>query len=310
MGEPWLRMGGRWMSSPQVEEVYDLYVNQLMVEGERRWDEQQINSLFSEEEAHNIISMPLFQTVQHDKLIWDGNKDRVYEVREGYRLLMKERWKHKEGAVTKNWRGVWAVNAPPKARHAMWRVCSECIPTRVRLVQRNVECNTCCPLCNEGLEDDYHAFALCPDVVASWEAAGLSNILIRRLPKFNNVSDLLFDICSGEDQNIAGRVAALLWSVWQNRNAAVWSEAKLPPVQVGHSAYQMWKTWFDTQVTRAQDSMKGKALPQQHVAFEIAEENFNVLRLENIPPGCQSLKGRVWLCLMPYNLLDKRDGIM
>jgi hypothetical protein len=36
MGEPWIRgEGGKWLSLPQGEEVYDLYVNRLMVERER-----------------------------------------------------------------------------------------------------------------------------------------------------------------------------------------------------------------------------------------------------------------------------------
>ncbi|PNX79828.1 ribonuclease H, partial [Trifolium pratense] len=55
MGEPWLRgEEGKWLSSPQVEEAFQLHVNQLMVEGERKWDEQKIQTLFPSEVAHNI----------------------------------------------------------------------------------------------------------------------------------------------------------------------------------------------------------------------------------------------------------------
>ncbi|MCH82454.1 RNA-directed DNA polymerase (Reverse transcriptase) [Trifolium medium] len=50
MGEPWLRgEEGKWLSSPQVEEAFQLHVNQLMVEGERKWDEQKIQTLFPNE---------------------------------------------------------------------------------------------------------------------------------------------------------------------------------------------------------------------------------------------------------------------
>jgi hypothetical protein len=37
------------------------------------------------------MSMPLFQTVREDKLIWDGNKEGKYSIREGYRMLMNEK---------------------------------------------------------------------------------------------------------------------------------------------------------------------------------------------------------------------------
>ncbi|MCI17289.1 RNA-directed DNA polymerase (Reverse transcriptase), partial [Trifolium medium] len=90
MGELWLRREeGKWLRSPQVEEVHNLYVNRIMVE--------------------------------EDKLIWDENKEGRYVVREGYRMLMKVKWRQDERSASRNWNGLWTVNAPPKARHVLWR---------------------------------------------------------------------------------------------------------------------------------------------------------------------------------------------
>jgi hypothetical protein len=80
-----------YLSFPQGEEVYDLYVNQLMVEREKRWDLHKIQILFSIDAVETIMSMPLFQTVREDKLIWDGNKEGKYSIREGYRMIMNEK---------------------------------------------------------------------------------------------------------------------------------------------------------------------------------------------------------------------------
>jgi hypothetical protein len=44
----------------------------------------------------------------------------------------------------------------------------------LHLVQRHVDFDTICPLCNVDT-NDYHVFVLCPEVVASWDAAELSN---------------------------------------------------------------------------------------------------------------------------------------
>jgi hypothetical protein len=39
----WLRSkGGKWIHSPERQEVYEINVNQLMVEGEKRWDTDKI----------------------------------------------------------------------------------------------------------------------------------------------------------------------------------------------------------------------------------------------------------------------------
>ncbi|GAU33603.1 hypothetical protein TSUD_359830 [Trifolium subterraneum] len=169
---------------------------------------------------------------------------------------MKEKWRQAGRDVSRNWDALWSVNAPPKAHHVLWRVCKECIPTRVCLLQRQVVCTPNCPLCNIDAEDHYHAFVLCPQVVTRWAAAGLNHIIMHRLPNFNNVAELLFDICSKEECDIAGHVAAFIWCVWQNRNAKVWSNTQLSSEQVGNQAFQLWKNWFHAQQIRIKQTQQ------------------------------------------------------
>ncbi|CAJ2633122.1 unnamed protein product [Trifolium pratense] len=77
----------------------------------------------------------------------------TYSVREGYRMLMNFYGSRRKGRH-KNWRQPWTVKAPPKARHVLWRVCRDCIPTLVRLLQCHVDCTPYCLLSNEHMEDD------------------------------------------------------------------------------------------------------------------------------------------------------------
>ncbi|GAU34897.1 hypothetical protein TSUD_144280 [Trifolium subterraneum] len=65
------------------------------------------------------------------------------------------------------------------------------------------------------------------------------------------MADLLFDICSAEDHDVTGRVAALTWSIWQNRNAVVWCNPQLTPIQVGYNAFRVWQSWVDAQQIRS-----------------------------------------------------------
>ncbi|XP_045831371.1 uncharacterized protein LOC123922718 [Trifolium pratense] len=73
---------------------------------------------------------------------------------------------------------------------------------------------------------------------------------MHRLSNFNDVAEFLFDICSKEECDIAGRVAALIWCVWHNRNAKVWRNTQLSSEQVGNQAFQLWKNWFHAQQIR------------------------------------------------------------
>ncbi|MCI29932.1 pentatricopeptide repeat-containing protein, partial [Trifolium medium] len=57
---------------------------------------------------------------------------------------------------------------------------------------------------------------------------------------------------SKEEQHIAGHVAALIWAIWQNRNATVWDNSRNSPEQVGGHAFQLWQNWFEAQKFRTQ----------------------------------------------------------
>ncbi|MCI68619.1 putative reverse transcriptase, partial [Trifolium medium] len=59
---------------------------------------------------------------------------------------MNEARRQVESVMNQNWSDLWAINAPPKTRHLVWKVCRGCIPTRNRLLQRQVECAAECPL--------------------------------------------------------------------------------------------------------------------------------------------------------------------
>jgi hypothetical protein len=131
MADPWVRGGESWwVSSPQKEEVYDMTVNQLLVEGEKRWDVQKVKYLFNDEMVEKILSMNICQDVREDKLIWEGEKNGLYTVRAGYRSIMSEVWNKRSRNLNTNWSAIWNINAPPKTKHLIWRVCKGGIPTR------------------------------------------------------------------------------------------------------------------------------------------------------------------------------------
>ncbi|MCI56558.1 polynucleotidyl transferase ribonuclease H fold, partial [Trifolium medium] len=77
------------------------------------WDTNRVNALFMEEAAKSILVVPLFDEVQEDKVIWEGDKDGIYIVRSGYKLLMQEMRPALGSGVTLNWSSLWRIRAPP-----------------------------------------------------------------------------------------------------------------------------------------------------------------------------------------------------
>ncbi|GAU17878.1 hypothetical protein TSUD_330040 [Trifolium subterraneum] len=119
--------------------------------------------------------------------------------------------------VTDNWNDIWKAQAPHKARHLLWRLCRGCLPTRSRLLERRVECTLNCPVCDEEIEDELHIFFRCAVARDSWSAAGLSAVLHNATYQQTNAMDRIFAVCSNESSDTVGRVAMLLWCIWQNQ---------------------------------------------------------------------------------------------
>jgi hypothetical protein len=69
-------------------------------------------------------------------------------------------------------------------------------------------------------------------------------MILQRVQSFNNAADLLFDICSNADSDITGRVATLLWHIWQSRNDVVWNHTQLAPIQIGLQSFNVWQAWY------------------------------------------------------------------
>jgi hypothetical protein len=74
-----------------------------------------------------------------------------------------------------NWSAVWRIRAPPKVKHV------GCILTRVRLLQRLVDCSHLCLQCTAEPEYDLHSFFTCPAILDSWATAALGAAVYNRL---------------------------------------------------------------------------------------------------------------------------------
>ncbi|PNX60349.1 hypothetical protein L195_g060140 [Trifolium pratense] len=80
------------------------------------------------------------------------------------------------------WKWLWKIQAPPKAKHLLWRICKGCLPTRTRLKERR-----------------------------AWQSAGIDSIGSPTMLRFNTVKEWILNFCRNSDCNEAGKAAMLLW---------------------------------------------------------------------------------------------------
>ncbi|GAU44672.1 hypothetical protein TSUD_243690 [Trifolium subterraneum] len=168
MYDPWLRGNGdRWVSSPQVE---------CVTGGERDY------------------CNPLISSVKEDKVVWEEERNGCYSVKFGYNLAMRCIFRSDKHHVEGNWNDIWKAQSSHKTRHLLWRLCRGCLPTRVRLVQRYVDCELSCPVCDDDVEDDIHVFFGCVATRECWMAAGLAQLLENPSYQDGTVEERVFEI--------------------------------------------------------------------------------------------------------------------
>jgi ribonuclease HI len=202
----------------------------------------------------------LFDTIEEDKLIWNDSMHGEYSVKNGYNMLLDTIGKGMNQTSQEWWNNIWKIQAPPKAKHLLWRICRGCIPTRTRLHDRCVPCPLICPLCEHYNEDEWHVFFNCQDSIQALQAAGLESIVRTRTQRFQTAAELVFSICSEEDRATTGLFALLLWTVWQHRNNKVWNGVQEAGRSIGFKALQAWQEWFSVQQQYQLPSQQ-----QQHV---------------------------------------------
>jgi hypothetical protein len=91
MNDLWVRgVHDSWIQCPQSQGVHNLCVFDLMAYEERVWDNDKIESLFSDDMGQAILDTPLFVEVQNDRITWMMERNRRYTVKTSYKVAMME----------------------------------------------------------------------------------------------------------------------------------------------------------------------------------------------------------------------------
>ena len=132
------------------------------------WNEQLVESLFLPHEAQQIKAIPLCMLPQADCLYWSAEKNGVYSVKFGYKLLCEEGRRDATSGLSREgmaalWSKIWKLKVPRKILHFLWKACNDCLPTKVNLVDESH-----CELCGKQPEDTKHALWSCVAVRRVW----------------------------------------------------------------------------------------------------------------------------------------------
>ncbi|CAJ2628079.1 unnamed protein product [Trifolium pratense] len=210
------------LQQTEVSLAGHLAVADVILPDTKGWNLPLLTTLLESSGIDKVLHTPLFDSVVEDKRIWRMEKNGVYSVRSAYRLCVQELLDTSHFKMDDTWNLIWKLKAPPRVKNLLWRICRRCVPTRVNLRSRGVNCITVCSLCNDHDEDSRHVFFDCPSSRNVWSMCSFGNKIIAALHNNYAASNLIFDLLQQLSNEDASLMACVIWSIWKQRNNRIW----------------------------------------------------------------------------------------
>lgn len=172
VGQPWLMDGHDPFITSDPRRLVSAKVSTLMSKDHRSWNEEVLNECFNERDRSCILSIQIGEAMESDKPYWCKEVSGLYSMRSAYRFLQAQKSPWRQQNNSSFWRKIWRIKAPSKVLNFLWRVLSNCLPTKVMLAQKRVPVNQVCPVCKNNDETIIHALVFCQFVLPEVDCAG------------------------------------------------------------------------------------------------------------------------------------------
>ena len=220
----------------------------LMVLNTRTWDYDILNNIFDDRDKNLILKIPLSDRRTAHLCYWMHDSKGVYTVCNSYKMLLP----CSDISSSSIWNRLWRLDVPSKVKHFMWRVLTNVLPTTENLLQKHVEVPTACPICHVSFENVCHILLVFPFARTCWMTSSIGF--------FGDGSNLLhwleglFNTYSIDQTQLA---ITIYWSLWQNRNAMVWSGKTTQLLNSARHFLFQWQTVRKHQFLVSQPSNAG-----------------------------------------------------
>jgi hypothetical protein len=182
--DPWIPRGTTRRPRTYDELDESIKVCDLINQEDTSWDEDLVRFLFDEEDAKEILAIPLCSEME-DWIAWHYDKKGVFSVKSAYRLGVSLRDAKADADASTSeapgrrntvWSKIWSLKLPGKVKIFSWRLCQNSLPTRMNIKRKKVELDTRCPMCNRMDEDGGHLFLKCKKVKPIWRSLLIEDV--------------------------------------------------------------------------------------------------------------------------------------
>jgi len=207
-----------------------------------------IRYVFDPGTASQILQTPLLPSVRSDTATWRYEKNGIYSVRSAYRDIIHNTDVLLQHRVPRHWSTIWKLKLPLKIKNFLWRICRNCLSTRMRLLAKGVDCPNICVVCNDHDEDGKHLFFECNKSIGCWQRLSLWNSIQQMCSPSLSCSEVIFVVLQQFDVPQQQIFSVALWSIWKHRNNKVWNNIVETTQQIGERANSFLSSWKNAQV--------------------------------------------------------------
>ena len=187
-----------------------------------------------------------------------------------YRLCVEELIDSSHLRCLGNWSCIWKLKVPPKIQNLIWRMCRGCLPTRIRLHDKGVQCPTHCVSGESNYEDLEHLFLACPFAIQVWRSSGLWTQVNNAIVDNDNVVDVIFALLVDLPTTQKQIFATTVWSLWKHRNLKVWEDVTEVAAVVVDRARVLITDWQIANSSTLERRIATAAAPSTHRSFNSA----------------------------------------
>jgi hypothetical protein len=211
----WIKVAHYTSATKRLTKVHELIDPATGV-----WDEGLVHDTLWEVDANVVLKIPIREDF-NDFVAWHYDDKGIFTVKSGYHLYMTVNYPNTPGVsgngeALVQWKNIWDLPLVPKIKQFMWRLAHNCLPLKLNIKRRGIECNTMRVCCKRLDEDGAHLFLKCKEVKKVLNLIGMDNIL-DHMCAYSSAAAVVQEILSLKETDKI-LACCTLWRWWCSRN--------------------------------------------------------------------------------------------
>ncbi|KAK6159680.1 hypothetical protein DH2020_003061 [Rehmannia glutinosa] len=187
----------------------------------KAWRFDFIRQNFKAHDANRICAMHLSSRLPEDKMLWRHSKNGQFSGKTAYYAIKSKSenaYSRYPSASNSNgaWKKIWQLRILSKIKHFIWKACLNALPTKYKLVEKNIAIDPICAICGEGPETLTHLMLECHEVIPVWLHSPLR--IDPSLLSFGLFKNSLWCTMDTSPMDNTELLCITAWCIWTARN--------------------------------------------------------------------------------------------